>query len=262
MGMSGKVGIVTAAASGMGRAGAKRFAAEGARIAIVDRDEAGLNSLAEEIEAAGGTALPMAGDLRDMDFSAQIVQRTVANFGRLDFLWNHLGHPGPSKFEDLEWDAFDLCLDLNVRSIVATTKAAIPHLRAAGGGSILCTSSTAGLNGSPASPLYSLTKFGIIGMVRSLSKRLAADNIRINAICPGSVDTPMLRSFVARDDVAGSEGLDKERLAMERGGRNPMGRPGRPEEIASAALFLLSDEASFVTGIAMPVDGGSLAVMS
>jgi NAD(P)-dependent dehydrogenase (short-subunit alcohol dehydrogenase family) len=259
MRLDGKIGIVTAAASGMGRAGALRFAKEGAKVAVVDRDEAGLRDVCEEIAALGGEAFALAGDLRDTGFAADIVRQAVDRFGALDFLWNHVGYPGPAKVEGLDWAEFDLCIDLNLRSIVATTAAAVPVLRQRGGGAILCTSSASGLVGSPFSPVYSMTKFGVVGFVRSLATRLAPDRIRVNAICPGTVDTPMLRSFVARPDQDSSKGRDPEELVAQHGGKNPFGRAGRPEEIANAALFLLSDEASFVSGVALPVDGAKMA---
>jgi NAD(P)-dependent dehydrogenase (short-subunit alcohol dehydrogenase family) len=109
------------------------------------------------------------------------------------------------------------------------------------------------------SPIYSAAKFGVVGMVKALAKRLAPEKIRVNAICPGPVDTPMLRVFVARPDQQSTQGMDKEELVLKRGGQTPMNRPGKPDEIANAALFLLSDEASFVTGAALPVDGGATA---
>ena len=113
--------------------------------------------------------------------------------------------------------------------------------------------------GSGFSPVYSMAKFGVVGFVKALAKRVAKDNVRANAICPGPIDTPMLRVFVARPDQQSTSGLDKEELVKKRGGAGPMGRPGQPDEVANAALFLLSDEASFVNGIAMPVDGGITA---
>jgi NAD(P)-dependent dehydrogenase (short-subunit alcohol dehydrogenase family) len=136
-------------------------------------------------------------------------------------------------------------------------------MRARGGGALLYTASTSGLVGSAFSPVYSMAKFGVVGFVRSLAKRLAPDNIRVNAVCPGPIDTPMLRVFVARPDQQlppGDTGpIDKEQLIVRRSQQVPMRRTGRPEEIANAALFLLSDEASFVSGAALPVDGGATA---
>src|SRR5713101_5373282 len=149
---------------------------------------------------------------------------------------------------------------LNLRTVLITTEAAIPEIRARGGGSLLFTASTSGLVGSGYSPVYSMCKFGVVGFVRSLAVRLAPEKIRVNAVCPGPIDTPMLRVFVARPDQKSTAGVDPEELVRKRAhGSVPMGRTGRPEEIANAALFLLSDEASFITGAALPVDGGVTA---
>jgi NAD(P)-dependent dehydrogenase (short-subunit alcohol dehydrogenase family) len=260
MRLANKIGIVTAAASGMGRAGALRFAREGASVAVVDIDAAGADAVVAEIAAAGGAALAIAGDLRDDAFARDIVRRTARRFGGLDFVWNHVGHPGPAAIEGIDMKDFELALDLNLRTVLVTTEAAIPELKARGGGALLYTASTSGLVGSAFSPVYSMAKFGIVGFVRSLAKRLAADNIRVNAVCPGPIDTPMLRVFVARPDQQRSPGdEDKEALVLRRSQQIPMRRTGKPEEIANAALFLLSDEASFVSGAALPVDGGATA---
>ncbi|HVH74688.1 MAG TPA: SDR family oxidoreductase [Stellaceae bacterium] len=254
-----KIGIVTAAASGMGRAGALRFAREGAAIGVVDIDAAGVDAVVREITAAGGRAIGLAGDLREDAFARDIVRRTANAFGGLDFLWDHVGHPGPAAIEGIDMADFAIAIDLNLKSILVTTEAAISEIRARGGGALLYTASTSGLVGSSFSPVYSMAKFGVVGFVRSLAKRLAPEKIRVNAVCPGPIDTPMLRVFVARPDQQRTIGQDKEALVQQRGRQNPMGRTGRPEEVAAAALFLISDEASFVSGAALPVDGGATA---
>src|SRR5881628_2164944 len=260
MRLAGKIGIVTAAASGMGRAGALRFAREGAHVAVVDVNPDGVKRVVSEIEGAGGTAFGLTADLTRDEDSRRIVWDTVARFKGLDFVWNHVGHPGPAAVEGIDLSAFDLAIDLNLRTVLLTTEAAIPEMRARGGGSLLFTASTSGLVGSGFSPVYSMCKFGVVGFVKSLALRLAPEKIRVNAVCPGPIDTPMLRVFVSRPDQKATVGLDPEELVRKRAhGSVPLGRTGRPEEIASAALFLLSDEASFITGAALPVDGGVTA---
>jgi NAD(P)-dependent dehydrogenase (short-subunit alcohol dehydrogenase family) len=260
MRLAGKIGIVTAAGSGMGRAGALRFAREGAQVAVVDVDEASLQRVVSEITAAGGVAHGIVADLTKDEESRRIVWDTVARFKGLDFVWNHVGHPGPAAVEGIDLTAFDLAVDLNLRTVLITTEAAIPEIRARGGGSLLFTASTSGLQGSAYSPVYSMCKFGVVGFVKSLALRLAPEKIRVNAVCPGPIDTPMLRVFVARPDQKSTLGVDPEDLVRRRAhGAVPLGRVGQPDEIANAALFLLSDEASFVTGVALPVDGGVTA---
>src|SRR5262249_52026248 len=260
MPLQGKIGIVTAAASGMGRAGAMRFAREGAQVAVVDVDATGVDRVVREIAGAGGTAHGIVADLTKDEDSRRIVWGTVGRFNGLGVVWNHVGHPGPAAVEGVDLNAFDLAIDLNLRTVLVTTEAAIPELRARGGGSLLFTASTSGLQGSSFSPVYSMCKFGVVGFGKSLAVRLARENIRVNAVCPGPIDTPMLRVFVARPDQKSTAGMDAEELVRKRGaGAVPLGRTGRPDEVANAALFLLSDEASFVTGAALPVDGGVTA---
>jgi NAD(P)-dependent dehydrogenase (short-subunit alcohol dehydrogenase family) len=259
MRLKNKIGIVTAAGSGMGRAGAIRFAAEGASVTVVDLDKAATDAVVKQITEAGGKAIGLSGDLTSDEFARDIVRQTVKQFGGLDFVWNHVGSPGPASVEGLDWKEYDFTMNLNVRSVLITTEEALPELRARGGGSILFTASTSGLQGSQFSPVYNVAKFGIVGMVKGLAKRYAKEKIRVNAVCPGPTDTPMLRVFVARPDSQLPAGETAETLVQKRGGQVPIGRPAQPEEIANAALFLLSDEASYITGVALPVDGGATA---
>jgi NAD(P)-dependent dehydrogenase (short-subunit alcohol dehydrogenase family) len=249
MRMQGKIGIVTAAASGMGRAGALRFAREGAAVGVADRDQAGVAAVVQEITAGGGRALALVGDLRTDDFARDIVRRTARAFGGLDFVWNHVGHPGPAAIEGIDMADYELAMDLNLRTVLVTTEAAIPEMRARGGGALLFTASTSGLVGSQFSPVYSMAKFGIVGFVRALAKRLAPDNIRVNAVCPGTVDTPLLRK-------AAADSGDPERFLHGLASAHPIGRIAEPEEIARFFQFLASDHARFFTGSVLMIDGG------
>ena len=163
MRLENKIALVTAAASGMGRAGVIRFAAEGAKIVAVDIDQKALDSVVKEITQAGHEAIGLCADLSDDQECTRIITQAVAQFGGIDLLWNHVGHPGFSKVEDIEPENYAITMDLNIRSVFMTTGAAIPQMRARGGGSILFTSSIAGLIGSPFSPLYSAAKWGVNG---------------------------------------------------------------------------------------------------
>jgi NAD(P)-dependent dehydrogenase (short-subunit alcohol dehydrogenase family) len=258
MRLDSKIGIVTAAASGMGRAGALRFAREGAAVGVVDIDQAGVDAVVGEITGAGGRAPAFVGDLRQDDFARDIVRRTANAFGGLDFVWNHVGHPGPASIEGIEMGDFEIAIDLNLRTVLVDDRGGDPRDPGARRRLALHRLDP-GIQGSAFSPIYSMAKFGVVSFVRSLAKRLAAEKIRVNAICPGPIDTPMLRVFVARPDQQRTAGQDKEALVLQRGRQNPMGRTGKPEEIANAALFLISDEASFVSGAALPVDGAATA---
>src|SRR5258708_10284801 len=191
MRLTGKIGIVTAAASGMGRAGALRFAREGAEVAVVDVAAAGVQRVVSEITAAGGTALGVTADLTKDEDSRRIVWDTVSRFKGLDFVWNHVGHPGPAAIEGIDMSAFNLAVDLNLRTVLITTEAAIPELRARGGGSLLYTASTSGLVGSGFSPVYSMCKFGVVGFVKSLALPLAPPTNRAHARPPSPIHTPL-----------------------------------------------------------------------
>lgn len=258
MRMEGRKGVVTAGASGIGRSGVLRLAKEGAAVAVVDLNGEAAQTLVEEIRSGGGEAIAIAGDLSTEKFAREIADEAAAAFGKLDFLWNHMGVPGPSSFEDLDMGEFDRAFNLNVRSCVATTIAAVPHLKRAGGGSVLFTASTSAILGSPMSPIYSATKAAIVGLTRSLAKRFGSDNIRLNCLSPGSTDTPMLREFFNRGDSKTKQG-DVEEVIKARASAYPLRRIATPEDIANAALFLLSDEASFITGTMLVVDGGLTA---
>lgn len=255
MRLANKIALISAAASGMGRAGALLFAREGAKVAVADVNERGVAAVVREIEDAGGEAVAVVADLATDEGAKRIVHAAVDAWGGLDILWNHVGHPAPGRVEGLDMADYEIAMDLNVRTVLVTTAEALPALRARGGGAVLFTASIGGLAGSPFSPVYSAAKFGVVGMMQSLACRYAAENIRVNAVCPGPIDTPMLQVFMQRPDTQGNreENLARMRQAM------PMGRVGRPEEVAHAALFLCSDDASFITGVALPVDGGYLA---
>ena len=259
MRLDGKIGIVTAAASGMGRAGALRFAKEGASVAVVDLDAAGVDAVVARSPppAARRSALPATCQrrFRPRDRAAAPPTSSAGSIssGTMSAI------PAPPRSRASTWPISTLAIGLNLRTVLVTTEAAIPEMRARGGGALLFTASTSGLVGSGFSPVYSMAKFGVVGFVRALAKRLAPDNIRVNAVCPGPIDTPMLRVFVARPDQQNPTGRTRRRWSSQRSQAIPMRRPGKPEEIANAALFLLSDEASFVSGAALPVDGGATA---
>src|SRR5205814_5581364 len=158
MRLQNKIGIVTAAASGMGRAGALRFAREGAAVGVADIDQAGVEAVLAEITAAGGRALGLAGDLRQDAFARDIVRRTANAFGGLDFVWNHVGHPGPASIEGIEMADYELAMVLNLRAVLVTTEAAIREMRARGGGALLYTASTSGIRGSAVCPAHPMVK--------------------------------------------------------------------------------------------------------
>jgi NAD(P)-dependent dehydrogenase (short-subunit alcohol dehydrogenase family) len=256
--LEGKTAVVCGAGQtpgqtiGNGRAMAILFAREGASVVVVDIDEAGARGTADAVKAAGGTAHVIVADLLKADECHRIVHDGAKRLGGLDLLWNHAGSPGPAEVEGVDLDQYEKAMALNVRSGFLSTGAAVKYMREAGGGSVLFTASVAGLVGSMMAPVYSGAKFGVVGMAMSLAQRFAADKIRVNALCPGMTDTPMLPKFVNRNNDPSVQ----EENARKLNAAIPMGRPGRPEELAHAALWLLSDDASYVTGIALPVDGG------
>lgn len=252
MRLAGKLAVVTAAASGMGKAGVLRFAREGARVVAIDVDAAALDRLRQEAARDALNVIVIQADLADEERARGSIDEAAAALGGIDILWAHAGVPGPGSVEDLDLVAYQKAVALNVTSAVLASGQVARYMRKRGGGAILFTASVSGLVGSMFSPIYSACKFAVVGLTKSLAQRYAPDGIRVNVVCPGLSDTPMMAGFIGRSgDPAEMAANEKKLLASV-----PLGRLGRAEEIANAALWLVSDEASFVTGVALPVDGG------
>ena len=252
--LDGRVAIITGGASGIGAAAARLFAAEGAAVAVLDRDGEGAARL---VESLGDTpALALAADVTDRAAVEEATARAAATFGRLDVVYNNAGVPaGFGPVSDLTAADWNLSFAVNVTGTLFCTQAALPHLRAAGGGSIVNQSSVAALVGIPGLAAYSAAKGAVVALTRTLAAELAPEGIRVNVICAGTVDTPMARPLLA---VRGRG--DPELGAKLTAERYPIGRIGTPEEIARAALFLASEESSFVTGAILTADGGMTMV--
>jgi NAD(P)-dependent dehydrogenase (short-subunit alcohol dehydrogenase family) len=252
--LDGRVALVTAAGSGMGRAGAERFAREGAHVVVSDIDEAAATEVTKLITEAGGSATVNVCDVGDLDQLKAMVAQVEKEHGVLHVLYNHAGIPGGGGM-DIDLDDYFRTVDVNMRSAFYATTYALPLLRKAERkGSIIFTSSVSGVVGSPFSPLYSMTKGGVVLLMKSLAVQLGPEGIRANAILPAMIDTPMLSQFFGREN-----GADIEDLKEKYKSGVPLGRVARAEEVAGAAAFLASDDASWVTGVALPVDGGFLA---
>lgn len=253
--LQGKKTLVTAAASGMGKSGCELFASEGAIVAAIDRDHDALETMVAAINAAGGRAKGFVADLSDTQATIDVVARATAWLGGIDVLWSHAGMPAPADVTVLDLDRYRLSAELNLTSAVVISGEVLRLMREQKHGSIVFTSSTSGLVGSALSPLYSALKSGVIGLVKGLAVRYAAEGIRVNAICPGPVATPMLYNDFMSVDPRFSREENEQRVVAA----VPMGRVGQPMEIARAALWLASDDASYVTGVALPIDGGLTA---
>ena len=253
MRLQGRLAIVTAAASGMGRAGVERFVREGAQVAAIDVDPVALDALVAEFGADRVT--PITADLSTPEGARGSIDQAVAALGGADILWAHAGMPGPASVENLDLVAYQKAIDLNITSAALGAGQVAPHMRARGGGSIIFTSSISGLVGSMMSPIYSAAKWGVVGLGKSLALALAPDNIRVNVVCPGLADTPMKLGFTGRSGDPAEAAANEAKIVAA----VPLGRLVKPGEVADAALWLASDEASFVTGVALPVDGGFTA---
>jgi NAD(P)-dependent dehydrogenase (short-subunit alcohol dehydrogenase family) len=245
--LENKVAIVTGAASGIGAASARLFAEEGAKVALADRNRDRLDQVVREIQDRGGTALAIETDVADETSVRNLVDQTVERFGTLHIMYANAGISGRFELESVTAEEFDRVMNVNLRGPFFCAKYAVPRIVESGGGSVVFTASELALVGSPHASVYSASKAGLIGMARGLALDYAESGIRFNCICPGAVDTPMLW---------GEEGKDRAAAEADIVSRMPLGRVGKPEEIARAALYLASDDSSFVTGHALVVDGG------
>jgi NAD(P)-dependent dehydrogenase (short-subunit alcohol dehydrogenase family) len=247
-----KVALITGGASGIGRATALLFAREGAAVAIVDINAELGQSAVKEIETLGGRAIFITCDVTKVEDCQRAVETTVATFGGLDILFNNAGiirRANVLTTTEAEWDRV---MAVNVKSIFLMSKVAIPQIEKRGGGSIINTSSGWGLKGGGNSVSYCASKGAVINMTRAMAIDHGRQNIRVNAVCPGDTDTPMLRNEAKQLGQ-----LEKEFMAEA--SSRPLGRYAQPLEIATTVLFLASNAASYVTGAALVVDGGGLA---
>ena len=250
--LTGKVALITGGASGIGKATAKLFAREGAVVTIVDVNVEAGEAVARAIGDDGGQAVFVRCDVTKASDCQQTVQKTVDRFGRLDILFNNAGVTRRTSVLETTEEEWDWVMAVNVKSIFLMSKAAIPVMIKAGGGVIVNTGSGWGLVGGKAAAAYCASKGAVIQLTKAMALDHGPQNIRVNAVCPGDTDTPMLAS------EAKQLGISIEQFLAESGQR-PLGRAGRPEEIAQAVLYLASDVSSFVTGTTLLVDGGGLA---
>ena len=252
MRLKGKLAVITAAASGMGRAGVELFCREGARVCAIDMNGEALKAMADALYEKGTPIETVQADLSTIEAVEGSIDEAAERLGGIDILWAHAGIPGPAGIEDVDVRAYRQAMALNVDTAVYGAGRVIRHMRKRGAGSIVFTASVSGMVGSRFSPIYSAGKFGVVGLTKSLAQTFAPDNVRVNVVCPFLADTPMGTQFVSRK--GDPEEAKANTAAMT--AAVPLGRLVRAEEVAHAALWLASDDASFVTGIELPVDGG------
>ncbi len=244
-----RVAIISGAAAGIGEASARLFAREGARLVLVDLEREPLEKLTSELETSGTIVLDVAGDVSHALVCKSIIQRAMAQFGRLDILFNNAGIVLDGSLVECTEGDWQKTMDVNLKSMFLLCREAIPIMVRQGGGSIINMSSVAGPAGVTNRGAYSVSKAGVIGLTKSLAADFVNHGLRVNCICPGTVDTPSLRQRIANSP-------DPEEARKAFVARQPMGRLGRPEEIAAMVLFLASDDSKYMTGQAIFMDGG------
>jgi NAD(P)-dependent dehydrogenase (short-subunit alcohol dehydrogenase family) len=246
--LEGKVAVITGAASGMGRATALRFATEGAAIVVADLNSQGAESVISEIAAAGGRAVFQRTDVINEGDIKSMIDRAVKEYGRLDITFNNAGIGGATgRLQDVTSDDWDKTFAVLTRAVFFGIKHSIEPMKKAGGGSIISTSSLAGLRGVAGLTAYSAAKAAVVNLTESAAIEFGRDRIRVNCICPGGILTPL----VFRGMPGGEEAAERNMAKMQ-----PIPRAGRPDDIAAMALFLASDDAEWISGTAMSVDGG------
>jgi len=247
--LENRVAFVTGAASGIGAAGARALAREGAHVVVTDRDGPGAEAVAEAIRGSGGRAEALALDVTDDPALAAAIAGAARRHGRLDILHSHAGIQVEGRLEDVGVADMDASWALNVRSHFVAAQAALAPMRATGGGSVIVTSSNSGVQYDRGMIAYCTTKHAVLAMTRQMAADYAHENIRFNALCPGFIDTPFNRGFEIQ--MGG-----RDRLEAYVASAIPMGRFGTVDEIADAIVFLASHRSSFVTGHALVIDGG------
>ena len=252
MKLRGRVAIITGAASGIGRASALTFAREGAQVTAADIDEEGGKETVARIQAEGHEAFSSRIDVTSEVEVKRMVEETIHRWGRIDILFNNAGIVLVKSLEETTEAEWDRVMSVNVKGAFLATKHVVPHMRRNGGGAILNTGSIASFTGQVGTPVYTASKGAIALLTKSLALDFGRDRIRVNCLCPGITDTPMLREHLGH----GAEGEARIRARLS---RVPLGEILKPEDVARAALYLVSDDSLGITGVLHVVDGGLLA---
>ena len=250
--LAGRIAIVTGGASGIGRAASIMLAEAGAAVTIVDLDATAGETVTRQILQAGGKAMFIRGDVSQADDCRNVVEETVAAWGRVDILFNNAGIIRRLTVTELSEEDWDRVMAVNVKSMFLMCKYVIPCMQRVGGGAIINNASGWGLTGGPRAAVYCASKGAVVNLTRALAVDHGADNIRVNCIAPGDTDTSMLRNEAKQLG-------EPEDVFLKDSASRPLGRIARPEEIASAVVYLAGEGASFITGAILPVDGGGLA---